>query len=336
MKVLELQQTGPLEQFGVVERPTPQARRGEIVVRTLAASLNYRDHQIASGTYHVPLPLPLVPLSDGVGEIVQVGEGVSRFRVGERVASSFWQRWVAGSFDLADPSSTLGGPIDGMLAEYVRLDEQGAVQVPDYLSHEEAATLPCAAVTAWRALISEGKLRAGETVLIQGTGGVSIFALQFARLCGARTIVTSRSASKLERVRALGASACIDLQRTPDWVAQVLALTDGRGADHIVDVAGPTSFVNALRALRIGGQLNIVGYLGGMEGQFNPLMLLERQATLRGLQVGPRMCFEQLNRALEVSRIHPVIDRVLDWQELPAALRVLRDAQHVGKIVLRF
>lgn len=334
MKVIELLGTGREERFSRSERPRPEPRRGEIVVRTLAAALNFRDHQIASGTYHAPLSLPLIPLSDGVGEVVAIGEDVTRFSVGERVAATFWQRWNAGSCARADLSSSLGGPIDGMLAEYVRLDEQGAVRVPEHLSHEEAACLGCSGVTAWRGLVSEGRIRAGDSVWIQGTGGVSAFALQISVMHGARALVTSRSPAKLQRVRELGAAACIDAS-SGDPVARLLEHTGGEGVDHIIDVGGPQSFVHSLRALRQGGQINIVGYLGGMQGEINPLMLLERQATLRGLQVGPRECFEDMNRAIAAQHIHPIIDCVLPWTELPAALARLRSGEQFGKIVLR-
>jgi NADPH:quinone reductase-like Zn-dependent oxidoreductase len=334
MKAIELQGTGREERFAMVERPRPEPRRGELVVRTLAAALNARDHQIASGAYHAAFPLPLVPLSDGVGEIVAVGEDVKGFSVGERVAATFWQRWTAGSCAQADLSSSLGGPIDGMLAEYVRLDERGVVRVPEHLSHEEAAALSCSGVTAWRALVTEGRIRAGDAVWIQGTGGVSTFAMQWSLMHGARALVTSRSPAKLERARALGASACIDA-RSGDVVPRLLEHTEGAGVDHIVDVGGPQSFVHSLRALRAGGQINVVGYLGGVQGEINPLMLLERQATLRGLQVGPRECFEDMNRAIASQRMRPAIDRVLPWTEFAAALARLRSGEQFGKIVLR-
>ncbi|MET0385670.1 MAG: NAD(P)-dependent alcohol dehydrogenase [Polyangiales bacterium] len=335
MRAIELQTTGP-ELFKLVERPKPRPRRGDIVVRVHAASINYRDHQVASGSYHMPLRLPLIPLSDGAGEVVEVGEDVTRFRPGERVASCFWQRWDAGGCEHCDPLSTLGGPLDGMLAEYVVLDERGAVKVPSHLSDEEAASLPCAAVTAWRGLVTEGHIQAGDQVLIQGTGGVSLFALQIANMVGARAIVVSRSAAKLERAKALGAAVGIDLKRTSDWVADVLEETGGRGVDHIVDVSGPPDFAQTMRALRIGGQINIVGYVGGMRGEINPLMLLERQATLRGLQVGPRSSFEALTRALTATGTRPVIDSVHPWTEVGAALNHLRRGEHFGKIALRF
>jgi NADPH:quinone reductase-like Zn-dependent oxidoreductase len=334
MKAIELQGTGREERFAMVERPRPEPRRGEVVVRTLAAALNARDLQIAGGTYVAAFPLPLVPLSDGVGEIVAVGEAVTGFSVGERVAATFWQRWTAGGACQQDLTSSLGGPIDGMLAEYVRLDERGVVRVPEHLSHEEAASLGCSGVTAWRALVSEGRIRAGDAVWIQGTGGVSAFALQFSVMHGARALVTSRSAAKLERAQQLGAAVCIAAEGG-DVVARILEHTNGRGVDHIVDVGGPASIVSSLRALRSGGQINIVGYLGGMQGDLNPLMLLERQATLRGLQVGPRACFEQMNRGIAASRMRPAIDSVLPWTELTAALTRLRSGEHFGKIVLR-
>jgi NADPH:quinone reductase-like Zn-dependent oxidoreductase len=334
MRAIELQGAGREERFAMVERPRPEPRRGEVVVRTLAAALNARDLQIAGGTYVAAFPLPLVPLSDGVGEIVAIGEDVTSFSVGERVAATFWQRWTAGSCAQQDLRSSLGGPIDGMLAEYVRLDENGVVRVPEHLSHEEAASLGCSGVTAWRALVTEGHIRAGDSVWIQGTGGVSTFALQWTVMHGGRALVTSRSPAKLERARQLGAAACIDAT-SGDPVSRLLEHTGGKGVDHIVDVGGPASFVNSLRALRPGGQINIVGYLGGMQGEFNPLLLLERQATLRGLQVGPRECFEQMNQAIEAQRSRPPIDSILPWTELTAAMARLRSGEHFGKIVLR-
>jgi NADPH:quinone reductase-like Zn-dependent oxidoreductase len=334
MRAIELQGTGREERFVMSQRSRPEPRRGEVVVRTLAAALNARDAQIAGGHYVAAFPLPLIPLSDGVGEIVAIGEDVTRFSVGERVAASFWQRWTAGACGQGDPRSSLGGPIDGMLAEYVRLDARGVVRVPEHLSHEEAASLGCSGVTAWRALVTKGRIRAGDAVWIQGTGGVSTFALQFSAMHGARAIVTSRSPAKLARAKELGAAACIDA-RSSDLVERLLDQTGGQGVDHIVDVGGPQSFVSSLRALRPGGQINVVGYLGGMAGDFNPLMLLERQATLRGLQVGPCECFEAMNRAIDSQRMRPAIDSVLPWTELGTALARLRSGEHFGKIVLR-
>lgn len=251
------------------------------------------------------------------------------------MCSAFWQRWVGGSFDLAEPSYQLGGPLDGLLAEYVALDEQAVVPAPVHLTDEEAATLPCAAVTAWHALVSEGVLRAGETVLLLGTGGVSLFALQFAVNAGARVIVTSSKDEKIERARKLGAHAGVNYQRHSDWAAEVLNLTGGRGVDHILEVGGPESFAQSLRAVRVGGQISVIGYLGGTHGAINPLDIFRRQVRVRGIPVGSRASFEAMNRAIEVSGMRPIIDRSLPWTDVAEALRHMESGSHFGKVVLR-
>ncbi|WP_134495842.1 zinc-dependent alcohol dehydrogenase family protein [Microvirga pakistanensis] len=336
MKALVIDGAYGLDNLRVVERPIPKPRRGEVVVRVRATALNYRDVEIVRGTYHTRFPLPLVPLSDGVGEVVAVGEDVTRVRVGDRVCSTFWQRWAAGSFDMAEPSSQLGGPIDGLLSEYARLDEQGVVLAPEHLSDVEAATLPCAAVTAWHALVTEGAIKAGESVLVLGTGGVSLFALQFAAASGALVIVTSSSDEKIERARALGAFAGINYRRQPDWADAVLNLTGGRGVDHVIEVGGPESFAQSLRAVRVRGQINVIGYLGGTEGTINPLDIFRRQVRVRGIPVGSRASFEAMNRAIEVNQLRPVVDRVYPWMEAVSALRHVESGSHFGKVVLQF
>lgn len=335
MKAIVLDGRPGFENLKLVERPMPQPRRHEVVVRVKATSLNYRDVEIARGTYHTTFALPLVPLSDGVGEVVAIGEDVTRLKVGDRVCSTFWQRWVAGGFDMAEPSYQRGGPIDGMLAEYARLDEQAAVLAPAHLTDIEAATLPCAAVTAWHALVTEGGLKPGETVLALGTGGVSLFALQLAVSAGARVIITSSSDEKIARATALGAFAHVNYKRHPDWADEVLRLTDGRGVDHVLEVGGPTSFAQSLRAVRRGGQINVIGYLGGTEGMINPLDIFRRQVRVRGIPVGSRASFEAMNRAIATSKLRPVIDRVFPWTEVGDAMRYLESGAHFGKVALQ-
>lgn len=325
-----------IENLKLVERPIPEPRRGEVVVRVRAAALNYRDVEIVQGTYHTRFELPLIPLSDGAGEIAAVGEGVTRFKLGDRVAGTFWQCWVAGGFEMAEAGRQMGGPLDGMLAEYVRLDANGVVLVPDHLTDEEAATLPCAGVTAWHALVTEGAIKAGDTVLVQGTGGVSIFALQFALLSGARVIATSSSDAKLEKAKALGASDLVNYRTTPDWGAEARKLADGRGVDHVIEVGGPGSFAQSLQAIRSGGQINVIGYLGGTEGAINPLDIFRRQARVRGIPVGSRQSFEAMNRGIAGSGLHPVIDRTFAWKDAAEALHHLRSGRHFGKVVLAF
>lgn len=335
MKAMALQGDVGFHNLRLVERPMPVPQRQQVVIRVKATALNYRDVEIVRGTYHTRFALPLVPLSDGVGEVVAIGEDVTRVKVGDRVCSTFWQRWVAGRFDMAQPSYQLGGPIDGLLAEYAVLDEQGVVPAPRHLSDVEAATLPCAAVTAWHALVSEGHLKAGDTVLALGTGGVSIFATQFAAMAGARVIVTSGSDEKLERAKALGAFAGVNYRRHPNWADEVLRLTNDEGVDHVIEVGGPGSFAQSLKATRRGGQINVIGYLGGTEGSVNPLDIFRRQVTVRGIPVGSRASMEAMCRAIELNGLRPQIDRVFAWTEAPDALRHLESGAHFGKVVLQ-
>jgi NADPH:quinone reductase-like Zn-dependent oxidoreductase len=319
----------------LVERPIPEPRRQEVIVKVQATALNYRDVEIARGSYHTKFALPLIPLSDGVGEVVAIGEDVTRVKVGNRVCSTFWQRWIGGGFDMAEPSYQLGGPIDGLLAEYARLDEQAVVLAPTNLTDAEAATLPCAAVTAWHALMTEGSLKPGEIVLALGTGGVSLFALQFAASAGARVVVTSSSDEKIERAKSLGAYAGVNYKRHPNWGDEALQLTEGRGVDHVIEVGGSAGFAQSLGAVRRGGQINVIGYLGGTEGRINPLDIFRRQARVRGIPVGSRASFEAMNRAIEINDLHPVIDRVFDWTDVSEAVRYLESGAHFGKVVLR-
>lgn len=334
MKVMVLQDGHGADRLRIVERPIPTPRRQEILIWMKATALNYRDVEIANGTYHTAFDFPLVPLSDGVGEVVAIGEEVTRFRVGDRVCSTFWQRWIGGSFRMAEPAYQLGGPIGGLLAEYAVLDEQAAVLAPRNLTDVEAATLPCAAVTAWHALVTEGGIKAGETVLAQGTGGVSLFGLQFARASGARVIVTSSSDEKLERARELGAFAGINYRRNPQWSDAVLEITEGRGVDHVIEVGGPQSFAQSLKASSRRGQINVIGYLGGKEGAINPLEIFTRQVQVRGIPVGSRESFEAMNRAIEAQNLKPVIERTFSWLDAAKAFRFLEEGAHFGKLGL--
>lgn len=263
-----------------------------------------------------------------------MGEGVTRAKVGDRVLGTFHQSWIAGRYEGDTPQ--LGGSADGMLAEYVRLDQQGIVHAPANLTDEEAATLPCAALTSWHSLVTESRLEAGDAVLIQGTGGVSLFGLQFAAMFGARTIVTSSSDAKLERAKSLGATHTINYVKTPVWHSEVRACNGGRGVDHVIEVGGPDSFLQSLQAIRIGGQINMVGYIGSKRGTINPLEILYHRATVRGIPVGSRESFEAMNRAIEANDMRPVIDKVVPWTDAAAAIRYMQEGKHFGKIVLKF
>ncbi len=320
-----------LENLKCVERPDPKPAYGQVLVRVRAVSLNFRDLLVAKGLYNPKMPLPRVPCSDGAGEVLAVGEGVSRFKAGQRVAGIFHQRWLAGGITEALARSTLGGDLNGMLAEQVVLAEDGLVAVPDHLSHKEAATLPCAAVTAWNALI-EGGLKAGDTVLIQGTGGVSIFALQLAVLSGARVLVTSSNDDKLKRALALGAFAGLNYKTNPDWEKWARAQS-GAGVDHVVEVGGAGTLERSIRAVRTGGHIALIGVLAG-QGTINPLPLLMKGIRLRGIFVGSRSMFEDMNRAIAARQLRPVLDRAFPFAEFPAALKHMESGAHFGKIVV--
>ena len=333
MRAMALVGSFGLDHLKLIERPMPEPRHNEVVIRMAAVSLNYRDMDMVLGTYPFKFPLPLVPTSDGVGEVVGVGEGVTRAKVGDRVLGTFHQSWIAGRYEEDTPQ--LGGSADGMLAEYVRLDQQGIVHAPSNLTDEEAATLPCAALTSWHSLVTESRLEAGETVLIQGTGGVSLFGLQFSAMFGARIIITSSSDAKLERAKSLGATHTINYVKTPVWHPEVRALNGGRGVDHVIEVGGPDSFLQSLQAIRIGGQINMVGYIGSKHGAINPLEILYHRATVRGIPVGSRELFEAMNRAIETNKMRPVIDKVFPWTDAVAAIRYMQAGKHFGKIILK-
>lgn len=318
------------------QRSTPEPARGQVVLRMIAAGLNYRDGEIVRGTYHTKFATPLIPLSDGCGEVVAVGPNVRRFAVGDIAITAFWQRWTAGSFEQCDPSQQLGGPLDGVLAEYACFDEDGLVQVPAGMSPVDAATLPCAAVTAYQSLIVEGGMKVGDTVLVQGTGGVSIFALQLAVAAGAEVVVISSSDEKLDRAVAMGASACVNYRRTPNWGDEVRQLAGGRGVDHVIEVGGPSTFDQSLAALRPGGQINVIGYLGGPGAKSDPLAIFRKKATVRGIPVGPRSTLEAVVHVVSKLGIKPVVHNVIGWRDAAQAVDELFRAEHVGKLMLSF
>ncbi len=325
-------QTG-FDDLTLSEADTPRPGRGQVLVRMRAASLNFRDLSVATGRYMLSaVPPNVVPLSDGAGEVVELGDGASRLRVGDRVAGIFMQGWLGGELEPAHAQSALGGAIDGVLAEYKVFDEQGLVHIPPHLSFEQAATLPCAAVTAWNALFGLRPLAPGQSVLVLGTGGVSIFALQFAHAAGARVIATSSSDEKLARAKALGASDGINYRAMPDWQDTVRQLTDGRGVDHVVDVGGPGTIERSVRATRNGGVATLIGVL--TRGTLDPLAVFTSGAIVRPIYVGSRQMFEAMNAAISLHRIEPVVDRVFAFEEAKEAYRYLKGATHVGKVVV--
>lgn len=330
------------DEFGIgnlelVDRPEPEPGPGQVVVEVRACSLNARDLMVVDGVYDPDLPRPRVPFSDGAGEVVAVGEEVVRFAVGDRVTGIFMQGWVDGGFTPDKVATALGGPVDGMAAEKVVLDEGGLVAVPEHLSFAEAATLPCAAVTAWNALVARGGLKAGDTVLALGTGGVSVFALQIATMFGARTIITSSSDEKLPRALRMGASEGINYRENEDWDEGVLELTGGRGVDHVVEVGGPDTLGRSLNAVRAGGNIAVIGVLTGVAGDVPTLPILQKAVRVQGIFVGSRAMFEDMNRALSLNpSVRPIVDRDFRFEEAPDALRYLESGAHFGKIVMKF
>ncbi|MES1991395.1 MAG: NAD(P)-dependent alcohol dehydrogenase [Pseudomonadota bacterium] len=330
MRAYELQNAVGIENLKLVTRDIPKAGPGEVIVRLKAASLNYRD--LATVAY-MGGRFPFVPLSDGAGDIVDVGAGVTRVKTGDRVAPSFFPHWLAGA-PTAAMLAALGSPYDGCAADYLKVSAEGVTIAPKNFSYEEIATLPCAALTAWRGLMVEGGLKAGDTVLVQGTGGVSIFALQFAKAAGARVIVTSSSDEKLERARALGADALINYKTIPDWASEARKLTDGHGVDHVIEVGGADTFMQSIMAIRLGGHIAVIGLLSGMTKDMNVAAIFSQNAKISGVTVGSRAMVEDMVRAIEQNDIRPVIDKRFALEEFPDALRLMQGASHFGKIVL--
>jgi len=333
VRVFEIRDEFGIDNLKLAERQEAALQPGQARVRVKATSLNYRDLMTVKHGGARGARLPLIPLSDGAGEVVEVGPGVSRVQPGDRVMGIFMQTWLAGEPTPAHTQSALGGAIDGMLAEQVVLHEDGLVHVPDYLSYEEAATLPCAAVTAWQGLMTKGGMQAGDTILVLGTGGVSIFALQFAAIAGAKTIITSSSDAKLERAKQLGGAECINYRATPDWQKRVLELTDGAGVDHVVEVGGVGTLEKSLQAVRIGGTVSLIGVLTGA-GTMDPMAILRKSIRLQGIYVGSRVMFEAMNRAMSLHKLRPVIDRTFPFEESRQALSYMESAAHFGKIVV--
>ncbi len=336
MKQWQLHQFG-IEQLKQVDVPVPTPGKNQLLVRVAAVSLNYRDKLVVEGELLAEKPLmPFVPTSDMAGEVAAVGKDVTKFRRGDRVSGNFWTQWIDGEppAEMLRHGLSLGGPLPGMLAEYVLLDESVAVRVAATLTDEQAATLPVAALTAWFALIEMGQLKAGQAIVTQGTGGVSLFALQIARAFGAKAIITSRSAEKLARVKSLADCDTIDTTEYPDWAPKVLSLTAGRGADHIIENIGGENLGQSVAALATGGRIAQIGFLNGPDIILPAVPLMLRRAVIQGISVGHRRAFEQMTAAFEQKNIKPVVDQVYSFSEVPAAFRHL-DRGPFGKVVIR-
>lgn len=335
MKLVTLAKPGGLDQLQVTTGAEPgDPGPGEIRVRIHASSLNFHDYSVVSG--RIPTDDGRIPMSDGAGVVDAVGEGVRDFRVGDSVVSTFFPEWLDGPAPIDNFRTTPGDGVDGYARELVVASEQAFTLAPAGYSHAEAATLTTAGLTAWRALVVNGGLKAGDTVLTLGTGGVSIFALQFARMMGARVISTSSSDAKLDKLKDMGADATINYKTTPDWGQKVQELTGGQGADHIIEVGGPGTLPESIEAVAIGGHISLIGVLTGRAGDVPTAKLMARQARLQGLIVGSRAQQQEMVRALEVNDLHPVIDRSFALDDIAEAFRYEEAGKHFGKICLEF
>lgn len=333
MKAYEINRFG-IEYLTLTERSTQKPEANQVSVKLHAASLNYRDLMMVKGFYNPKLKMPLVPLSDGAGEVVEIGESVTKWKVGDRVCPIFMQDWIEGEIDFKKARTTLGGDLDGCLREFGAFDENGLVRIPDHLNYEEAATLPCAGVTAFNALSVSGCLKPDDTVLLQGTGGVSIFALQFASVLGCRTIITSSSNEKLMCAKELGADDLINYIEREDWDQAVLDLTEKRGVEHVVEVGGAGTLQKSVNAVKMGGHVAVIGVLSG-KGEFNPTVILMKAVKMQGIFVGSRRMFEDMNRLICQHTLKPVVDKIFAFEETQKAFEYMESGSHFGKIVIK-
>jgi len=334
MKCFELQGPHGVEGLALVDKPTPKPGPGQVLVRIKAATLNYRDLLTVRGGYGSRQKFPLIPLSDGAGIVEAVGLDVRTFAPGDRVIGSFFETWISGEPSAAKMHGALGGAVDGVLAEYRVFPEQALVRTPDHLTDVEAAALPCAGLTAWSAVIKLGDVKAGQTVLTQGTGGLSIFALQFAKICGARVIATSSSDAKLERLKSMGADATINYKTTPDWGKKAREL-GGQGVDLVVEVGGVGTLNESIRAIRIGGTIAFIGVLAGPPSTELrlPLMVMQQQ-RLQGVTVGSVEDLQAMCNAIAINKMRPVIDRIFPFDQVPAAFAHMASGAHFGKVAI--
>jgi NADPH:quinone reductase-like Zn-dependent oxidoreductase len=334
MKAWQLQNNFGLENLNLVETKTRPLGPNDVLVRVKACSLNFRDLMVVKGQYNPKLRFPLVPVSDGAGEVMAVGADVTDFAVNDKVAGIFSQEWMFGTSSPHMTSTTLGDPLDGMLTEQVVLKSHGLVKVPKYLSFAEAACLPCAGVTAFNAMFCQANLTMGDTILIEGTGGVSLFALQFAKVMGLKSIVLSSSNDKLGRARELGATHTINYVEHPQWHKEVLSVTEGLGVDAVIEVGGGETINQAISCVKPGGTILVIGILTGIETRMNLIPVLMKNIRLQGIFVGAKSVFTSLNRMLEHSKIHPVIDRSFTFDEAKSAFTHLESQKHFGKVVI--
>ncbi len=333
MKAYEIVSDGGIDALEINTRPDPKPGPGEVLIRVRASSINYRDLMTVLDPIPRGIAFPRIPNSDGAGEVLEVGEGVSLFQIGDNVCGTFMQGWLDGSISPEYMGKALGGTAEGMLTELRVVDENGLVKVPSGLSFEEASTLPCAAVTAWNSVAEVARVKSGDTVLLLGTGGVSIFALQICKMLGARVIITSSNDAKLDRARILGAWKTLNYNSIPNWDEAVLDFTNGLGVDHTVEVGGAGTLDRSINATKTGGSIGLIGVLSG--GTFNPTAIMRKSIKMQGIYVGNRRMFQDLNRAIEMHGLKPVIDEIFDFIDARESFHMMRRAAHFGKIVIR-
>ena len=334
MRAVRVVAPGMGDPLRMVEAPESELGRRDVRIRVMAASLNFRDLLIARGHYPGLLKNQPIPLSDGAGEVIAIGEDVTRFRVGDRVVASCFPHWIAGPFLEEYHPVSVGMTIDGMLAETIALDQNAFVALPDELSYAEGAALPCAAVSAWSALNVQEPLSAGQTVLVQGTGGVALFGLQLARALGARVLAITSSADKAKLLEGLGADAVANYNEQPDWHQAIIELTGGRGVDKVVEIGGEKTIQQSVAATRFGGELGLVGFVSGFGGGLPPLDIMARSVILRGISIGPRLSLERVISAMASRNVKPVICRSFPFAEYAEAYAFMEQGQHVGKVVI--
>lgn len=335
MRAYQIDEFG-IDKLRLVELPDPVPDRNQVLLGIRAVSINYRDLMVVSGTYNPRMKVPAIPFSDAAGEVVAVGEGVTKWKVGDRVMPIFAQRWFEGDSSEEKRRTSLGAGAqwDGVLREAAAFDQESVVGVPEHLSFEEAATLPCAALTAWHALVVSGRIKPGDSVLTLGTGGVSIFALQFAKMAGARVVATSASGGKIERLRQTGADHTVNYRERDDWDKAAIEFSGGEGVDHVVEVGGAGTLPKSINATRIAGHIAMIGALSGAAG-FNPVNAFMKAIRLQGIFVGSRRMFEEMNKAISANTLKPVIDSVFEFEQAREALKHMEGSSHFGKIVIK-
>ena len=331
-RLVRLKAPGGLENLKMIEEDHPEPRPGELLVRIRASSLNFHDDMVVTGK--IPCADGRVPMTDGAGEVIAVGENVTEFKVGDNVVGTFFPYWLGGEMTPAIRRDIPGDSIDGYAREFVCMPAHGFTKAPAGYTHVEAATLPCAGVTAWRGLVVCGQVKPGDTVLTLGAGGVSLFALQFAKAAGARVIATSSSDEKLEKLKRLGADAVINYKAVPEWGQKAKDLTDGRGVDHVIEVGGPGTLAQSIKACRTGGRIALIGVLTGFAGEVALPEIFVRQLRISGIFVGSRADQENMIRAITANRLKPVVDRSFPLQEIVDAFKYYESQNHFGKVCL--